>query len=251
MINVLIVEDEKPAQEYLIRLLTQLHFDINILAIKSDIKSTVIWLKSHVADLIFMDIQLADGVSFKIFDEIEVRTPVIFTTAFDQYAIKAFKFNSIDYLLKPIDPDDLKKSLEKFSNNRSQISPLMLRELLKQVHPLQNPYQERFVVFVGEKVLSIIINQIAYFEAEDRYVYLVKKDGSRYIVNYNLSDLIQKLDPKIFFRLNRSFIAGFDAIRSMHHLSKSRIKVELIPAAKREVIVSNIQASGFKHWLNQ
>ena len=137
MINVLIVEDEKPAQEYLIRLLTQLHFDINILAIKSDIKSTVIWLKSHVADLIFMDIQLADGVSFKIFDEIEVRTPVIFTTAFDQYAIKAFKFNSIDYLLKPIDPDDLKKSLEKFSNNRSQISPLMLRELLKQVHPLQ------------------------------------------------------------------------------------------------------------------
>jgi two-component system, LytTR family, response regulator LytT len=249
-LKVLIIEDEIYAQEHLIRQLQLIEPNITILDKLESVNSAVTWLKKNTADLIFMDIQLSDGISFSIFDEVKVTAPIIFTTAYDAYAIQAFKVNSIDYLLKPIDEDDLSHALEKFKTLSQSNLLINIASLKAALVQPTNQYQERFVVHRGEKILSITIDQIAYFEGEDRYVYLVKKDGSRFIVDYKLSDLIQILSPNIFYRLNRSFITSFDAIKGMTNLSKSRVKVELIPTPKREVIVSSENNQDFKKWLN-
>jgi len=249
-ITALIVEDEILAQEHLIRQLLLVEPNIIVLNKVGTVVSAIEWLKTNKVDLIFMDIQLSDGISFSIFEKVNIESPVIFTTAYDAYAIKAFKVNSIDYLLKPIDEDDLRQAIEKFktlSHSKLLTNIESLKDALLQA---KNQYQVRFMVHRGEKLLSITIDQIAYFEGEDRYVYLVKKDGSRFIVDYKLSDLIQILSPNIFYRLNRSFITSFDAIKGMANLSKSRVKVELIPAPKREVIVSSENNQDFKRWLN-
>lgn len=250
-IRVLIIEDEKPAQEYLAGLIQQLEPAVKILAKLDSVKSSVEWLRNNTADLIFMDIQLTDGLSFSIFDQLEVQSPVIFTTAYDSYAIKAFKVNSIDYLLKPIDEEDLRISLDKFKKLSANDVRPAFDSLLKALQETKQSYQERFMVHRGEKLMSVTTDQIAYFEGEDRYVYLIKKDGSKFIVDYRLSDLEHVLDPKLFFRLNRSFITHFESIQSMVNVSKSRIKIELNPKAKREIIISSENSQDFKKWLNK
>jgi len=247
--NVIIVEDEKHAREYLESLLLELDPTITIQAKLESVKRTVEWLQNNQTELIFLDIHLADALSFKIFEQVEVKTPIIFTTAYDKYTLKAFKVNSIDYLLKPIDKEELGQSLEQFralpkeTIDYSQLESLLNKE--------KNTYQERFVVSRGHKIMSVRTEQIAYFEGEDRYVYLTKKDGSRYIIDYKLGDLENLLDPKPFFRLNRSFIANFDAIKNIATITKSRFKVDLNPAASRDIIVSSNNAKHFKAWLNQ
>jgi two-component system, LytTR family, response regulator LytT len=250
-IKVLIIEDEKPAQDYLASLILQLEPDANILAKLASIESSVKWLKKNTADLIFMDIQLTDGLSFSIFEQIDVQTPVIFTTAFDTYAIKAFKVNSIDYLLKPIDEDDLMNSLDKFKKLSANGFKPEFESLLQALQHPKTTYQQRFMVHRGERLMSVTTDQIAYFEGEDRYVYLIKKDGSKFIIDYRLSDLESILDPALFFRLNRSFVAHFESIQSMVNVSKSRIKIELNPKAKREIIISSENSQDFKKWLNR
>lgn len=249
-INVLIIEDEQPAQAHLIRQLRFVAPEMVILAQLESIQSATEWLKKNSADLIFMDIHLSDGLSFSIFEQVDVKSPVIFTTAYDEYAIRAFKVNSIDYLLKPIDEDDLQKSIEKYKNLSHQKNIIDIAQLKAALFLPTQSYQERFMVHRGERLLSIPTEQIAYFEGEDRYVYLVKKDGARFIVDYTLADLEKILNPATFFRLNRSFIAHFDAIQNMLNLSKSRIKVELIPTPKRDVIISSENNQAFKSWLN-
>jgi len=249
--NVLIIEDEIPAREHLTRLLKGIQPGIEILDRLGSVQAAVAWLSENEADLLFLDIHLSDGNSFSIFEKIAVHTPIIFTTAYDEYAIKAFKVNSIDYLLKPIDEDDLRQSLEKYRTLTRETPRANLEALIKTLAQPPKTYQERFMVHRGERLMSVPTDQIAYFEGEDRYVYLIKKDGTRYIVQYRLSDLETLLDPRQFFRLNRSFIAHFDAIGAMVNLSKSRIKVELNPKQKREIIVSSEYSQGFKKWLNQ
>jgi DNA-binding LytR/AlgR family response regulator len=250
--KVLIVEDEKPAQEHLERLLRELSPQAEIVAKLDSVSSTVRWLASHQADLILLDIHLADDLSFRIFEQIEVRTPVIFTTAYDQYAIRAFKVNSVDYLLKPIDQDELAQSLNKYQQTRPAAgTDLDVEQLIKALSQPAKAYQERFVVNRGERVMSVTTDQIAYFEGEDRYVYLTKKDGARYIIDYKLSELEDLLDPRNFYRLNRSFIARFECIKSIYTLSKSRVKIELEPTARREIMVSSENTQDFKRWLNQ
>ena len=250
MTKVLIIEDEKPAQDHLERILKKVDSRVQILDKIDSVKTAVTWLQNHQADLIFMDIHLADGISFSIFDQVNIQTPIIFTTAYDAYAIQAFKVNSIDYLLKPIDEDDLIQSLQKFKNIQSK-QQIPTELLLKALQNTNKIYQERFIVHRGERMMSVTVDQIAYFEGEDRYVYLVKKDGSKFIIDYRLSDLEELLDPTLFFRLNRSFIAHFDAIAYMLHVSKSRIKIELQPLAKRDIIISTENSQSFKKWLNQ
>ncbi|MFN8344472.1 MAG: LytTR family DNA-binding domain-containing protein [Spirosomataceae bacterium] len=247
----LIVEDEKPARENLENLLKELEPAIEIQAKLDSVSKTVAWLSVNNTDLIFLDIHLADDVSFKIFEQINVTTPIIFTTAYDQYAIRAFQVNSIDYLLKPIDKSDLRRSLEKYKTTKTTIQTIDFQQLIQTLSQPQKVYQSRFIVSRGEKVMSVTIDQIAYFEGEDRYVYLIKKDGTKYIVDYTLSDLETLLDPRHFFRLNRSFITHFSSIKSIFNSSKSRVKVELEPAAKREIMVSSENTQGFKNWLNQ
>lgn len=248
--NVLIVEDEKLAREHLARQLLNVKPNINIQAKLDTVKATVAWLREHQTDLIFLDIHLADDLSFRIFEQVEVRTPIIFTTAYDQYALQAFKVNSVDYLLKPIEQEALATALTKFEGIRTPA--VDLKALLADWEAARTrSYQARFMVSKGDKLLSIPVTDIAYFEGEDRYVFLHTKDGSRYIVDYRLSDLTDLLDPKDWHRLNRSFIACMDSITKIVNLSKSRIKVELQPAARRDIFISSAKTRDFKAWLNR
>ncbi|MBV6441507.1 MAG: hypothetical protein EPGJADBJ_03193 [Saprospiraceae bacterium] len=247
----IIVEDEKHARDNLEKLLLELDPDIAIQAKLDSVRDTVAWLNTNETDLIFLDIHLADDLSFKIFEQTEVTAPVIFTTAYDQYALRAFKVNSLDYLLKPIDKEELARSLEKYRSTRIPQPAIDISQLLHAMRQPQRTYQQRFLVTRREKILSVRAEDVAYFEGEDRYVYLVKSDGTRYIVEYKLAELEDLLDPAHFFRLNRSYIARFEAIDKITVLSKSRVKVELKPTAPREVIVSTETARDFKAWLNQ
>ncbi len=247
----IIVEDEKHARENLQNLLTELVPDIEIQAQMDSVRKTVDWLKHNKTELIFLDIHLADDLSFKIFEKVKVDTPIVFTTAYDQYALKAFKVNSIDYLLKPIDKEELHNTIEKFQSiaKPNHIDFEKLQKVLNE--KTEQNFQQRFLVQRRDKIMSVKTENVAYFEGEDRYVYLVKKDGSRYIVDYKLSDLEALLDPASFFRLNRSFIAHFDAIDKIITMSKSRVKIHLEPVAQRDIVVSSANARNFKMWLNQ
>lgn len=247
----IIVEDEKHARDNLESLLVSLEPEIEIQAKIDTVKNAVKWLNENNTDLIFLDIHLADDISFKIFEHVEVKTPIIFTTAYDQYALRAFKVNSVDYLLKPIDKNELQKSIEKFKDNQITKSEYNIKQLVEELKNPPQEFQKRFIVNRGDKIMSIVTDQIAYFEGEDRYVSLVKKDGGKYIVDYKLSDLEKKLDPSEFFRLNRSFISHFQSIEKIISVSKSRFKVELNPLPKREIIVSSANSRDFKNWLNK
>lgn len=248
----IIIEDEKLARENLEKLLLEIDPNLEIQAKMDTVSQTVEWLNNNQTDLIFLDIHLADDVSFKIFEQVEVKTPIVFTTAYDQYALKAFKVNSVDYLLKPIDKAELAQSLEKFKSSQPVPQTVNVDRILKVIGEKdKKTYQQRFIVNRRDKIMSVIVDQIAYFEGEDRYVYLVKKDNSRYIIDYKLSDLEEQLDPAVFFRLNRSFIAQFDAIDRITSMSKSRVKVDLIPAASRDIVVSSANTRSFKMWLNK
>lgn len=248
--KVILVEDEKHARDNLEHLLLQIEPSIQILAKLESVKRTVEWLQNNQTDLIFLDIHLADDLSFKIFDHIKVSTPVIFTTAYDKYALKAFKVNSIDYLLKPIDQVELAASIEKYklTQKGSVVDYSQLQNMMTQP---PKTYQQRFLVTRRDKIKSLTLDQIAFFEGEDRYVYLIDKEGHRYIVDYKLADLEEILDPELFFRLNRSFIAHFDSIDSITGITKSRLKVDLTPKARREIIVSSANTKNFKGWLNK
>lgn len=250
--TVLIVEDEKHAREHLEKIMLDIEPSLRVAAKLDTVQATVAWLRSNPApDLIFLDIHLADDLSFKIFEQIEVRTPVIFTTAYDQYALQAFKVNSVDYLLKPIARTDLAASLKKYKDTRSTAQVIDFQKLLESMAPPAKTYRERFMVSRGEHVLSVPTGDVAWFEGEDRYVYLMRKDGKRYMIDDKLADLEHLLPPREFYRLNRSFIARFDAIRDILNLSKSRVKVTLDPPTSREVVVSSEKTADFKAWLNQ
>ena len=250
--KILIVEDEKHARNHLERMLLDLNPNIQIVEKLGSVKKSVEYLKAQPElDLIFLDIHLSDDLSFRIFEQLEVKIPIIFTTAYDQYAIRAFKVNSIDYLLKPIESADLRKALDKYQAYQPQYNMANLSQLVAQLKGKEKHYQERFIVNRGEKILSIPVSEIAYFEGEDRYVFLVTREGNRYIVDYRLSDLEEILDPQQWYRLNRSFIAQFEVIDKIISLSKSRIKVELQPAARRDIFVSSANTRAFKEWLNR
>jgi len=249
--KVLIIEDEKHASDYLEKLLTEVDESLDIVAKLDTVKRSVEWLKGNQADLIFMDIHLADDISFNIFHQVPVNTPVIFTTAYDQYALRAFKVQSIDYLVKPIEKSDIERALEKYKNltHGNGIDVESIKSIISESR--QKAYQKRFLVKQGTSISSIKVADIAYFEAEDQYTYLVRTDGKRFFVDYKLSSLSEMLDPTLFFRLNRSFIAHFDSIVKIVPYSKSRVKVSLNPEANREIVVSYANVGEFKAWLNQ
>ena len=254
MLNVLIIEDEPPAARRLGRMLQQLEPQAQIMEILDSVSSAVRWLEIHQADLIFADIHLADGNSFSIFEQVKVRTPIIFATAYDQYAIRAFKLNSVDYLLKPIEREDLAKALTKFRENRQGPSSLIDVQALMQAMESQKQrptYQRRFMVTTGEKIKSIPTEEVAYFFGQQKYVFLITHDGRQHIVDYTLTQLEDLLDPEQFFRINRQFIIGFDAIGQMFAYSKSRVKIELHPPSDMEAIVSIEKAPRFKQSLNR
>ncbi len=254
MYQVVIIEDEPLAADDLENTLLQLDEEIEVMEKLDGVSSAVEWFAKNEPDLIFSDIQLGDGLSFDIFSSINTKAPIIITTAFDQYAIRAFKENSVDYLLKPIDKEELKGAIRKFKTLKSEQQEFDLENFLKALKPeRKQDYQERFIVTLGEKIVSIPSANVAYFFSEDRYTYLVEQSGKQHIINTNLGDLEGTLNPKDFYRINRKYIISYRAIKSMVAYSKSRVKIDLEPAPPNsmEVIVSVERSGAFKKWLNR
>ncbi len=249
--NVLIIEDEKLAAEKLESMLRETDPEIKVLAKLGSIKESVKWLFQNSADLIFLDIQLSDGISFSIFEQVAVSTPVIFTTAYDQYAIKAFEVNSISYLLKPIRKSDLADSLQKYRNLKSAFG-IDFDTLLDQMQGRQPEFRKRFLIQIGEKIKKVEVKEIAYFYVLDKGCYLRTHQGSNYPVDYTLDKLETMIDPSAFFRINRKYLVNMEAISNMVAYSRGRVKLELKPKADDEfdTIVSIDRSAGFKKWLN-
>jgi len=227
--------------------------EYEILEIIGSVKKATAWLQSDSPDLILSDIQLADGTCFEVFENLNKEIPIIFITAYNQYAIQAFKEFSIDYLLKPIEPKEFQNAIEKFEKLHSAINLSELITIKNLLIQRNEKYQERFRVTFGDNYLSVPIEEIAYFFSEDRYTYLVTKSNKQYIINFNLSELESRLNPKIFFRINRKFIVNFGAIVKMTSHTKSRVKLELEPPLpySMEAIVSVEKSGDFKDWLNK
>ena len=250
--KILIIEDEAIAAERLEKILVEIMPGINVLGKLGSVKESVKWLRLNSADLIFLDIQLSDGISFSIFEQIEVRTPVIFTTAYDQYAIKAFQLNSISYLLKPIRKEELRESLQKYNALKSAFS-IDFESLLSSIHNKPPEYRKRFLIQIGEKFRKIDTEGIAYFFALDGSVYLKVFDGNTYPVDLTIDNLELSVDPSIFFRINRKYLVNISSIEKMNAWSRSRIKLTLKPAPEDalDTIVSIDRAVDFKKWMNK
>ena len=248
--DIIIIEDEELAADNLEKIIHSIDENIRVIAKLESVRSAVKWLSQSVCDLIFMDIQLSDGNSFSIFEQVEVKTPVIFTTAYDQFAIKAFKHISIDYLLKPINSEELRLSIQKYKDYYQNAQLPDFKKLLESLKP-NKEYKERFLVNAGQKVHSVKASEIAYFYAQEKGVFFCTFANKHFDVDYTLEQLENSLDPKIFFRINRQFIVNFEAIENMHTVSKSRLLLELKPKSEIEVIVSFGNMHQFKIWLNR
>jgi len=255
--NVLIIEDESATARRLQKLLNEIDPGIKVLAIHESIVSTVNWLRMHGdPDLMFMDVNLSDGLSFGVFEEIEVNCPVIFTTAYDQYAIQAFKVNSIDYLLKPIIKENLAESLRKYhklqhiqGESKTDIAKLDIAKLALALGIKKTDYLKRLVVRYGEVIKAIEIKDVAYFYSDEKLVFMALKEGKTYPVDFTLDHLEMRLDPELFFRINRKFIINYHSIEKMISYSKSRIKITLDPPCALESISSTERSGDFKEWL--
>ncbi|MEZ4951264.1 MAG: LytTR family DNA-binding domain-containing protein [Saprospiraceae bacterium] len=249
--NVLMVEDEMAAARRLTKLINTVDPDIKILEHLDSIESTINWFENanQKADLIFMDIHLADGSCFEIFNQVKVRTPVIFTTAYDQYAIDAFKVNAVDYLLKPVKEESLKSAIEKFKSNQPGTAEPNYEELAKILKKESENQSKRFLIRFGQTLKVVSIDEVAYFYTEEKITFLVTHNGKRYPIDYSLEKLDEIADETKFFRINRQFIINIEAIKEMYAYSKSRVKVLLEPECDQETIVSTERSPVFKKWL--
>ena len=247
--NCLIVEDEKVAAERLSGLIKKCDSSIDITEVVQSVKNAAQWLNTHQApDLIFMDIQLADGLSFEIFEQSIVKTPVIFTTAYDEYALKAFKVNSIDYLLKPIDQKELKNAIDKFKANNSPLEiPAQVFDNI--LFSLTKKHKNKFVLKVGDHIKVFTVEDIQCFYSIEKYTFLQNNSSRDYAISYSLDQLEDLLDPSMFFRINRKFIVPFSAISDIVSYSNSRLRVKLKSNDSDELIVSREKVQDFKKWL--
>lgn len=247
-----IIEDEKLAQERLEELINQIDPSIEVAEKLTSVKDSVKWLKQNKPDLIFLDIQLEDGLSFEIFDKVTIEVPVIFTTAYDQYAIKAFKINSIDYLLKPIRKTELEDALNKYKKMKSSYLR-DFEDVFKSIVNKEVSFKKRFLVQYGQKIKKVETGEVAFFYAMEKNVFMTTFAGSNYPVNFSLDKLTEVLNPEKFFRINRKMIINFDSIKNMIPYSRSRIKIDLNPPEPKEVeaLVSVERTYSFKEWLDK
>jgi DNA-binding LytR/AlgR family response regulator len=248
--NILLIEDEKPAANRLLALLKKHFAQATFHGNLDSISSSLQWLATNSEpDLIFCDIQLADGISFEIFEKIKVSAPIIFTTAYDQYAIKAFQVNAIDYLLKPIDELELARAIEKFKN--SQIQPVLdLSVLIDLLKPKFLEFKTRFLIRYGEKIQSIPVEDIAFIFSEERVTFIQTSEGKKFVIDYTLDQTESQVDPRKFFRLNRKYLCKAEAISEILSYSNSRLKVKLKNCGDNDILVSREKVSEFKNWLD-
>ena len=261
--NVLIVEDEKRTAQRLANLLLAYDPAIQILAQLPGVAKAVAWFAdpAHIRpDLLFLDIHLEDGSGFQLIEQAGLTLPIIFTTAFDEYTLQAFKTNSVDYLLKPIDPDELGAAIDKFKTTQIARQPapdlIALRDLLGQLGPVTGvpaalAYKERFMITIGTKIRSIDTAGVAYFFFQDKSTWLTTQEGQNLSIEHSLDKLTTLLDPARFFRVNRAFLVSLDSIQTIHAFSGGKLKLDLQPKPRLEVFVSGDRITPFKEWLGK
>jgi DNA-binding LytR/AlgR family response regulator len=249
--RILIVEDEEPAQKRPKKIILEVIPHAEVLDCISSVESAIRWFRSNpMPELIFMDIQLADGNSFDIFREVHINAPIIFITAFDQYAIEAFKVNSIGYLLKPVNKEGLQQAYDKMIQFKKSLQPVP--DYMDKLQTLDNAvktYKKRFAIRFGEHIKSVSTDEVAYFFTEHKINFLCTTDNRKYPVDFNLDQLETLLDPEHFFRINRQFIININAIAEMRAYSKARVNIKLNPPSPHETIVSVERSAAFKQWL--
>ena len=249
--NVIIIEDEKPSARRLQRMLTELQMEAETML--HSVEESIDWFQNNEhPDLIFLDIQLSDGLSFEIFETIDINSAVIFTTAYDEYALQAFKLNSIDYLLKPIDEDDLAKAVSKFKERapKQQSVTLDFNDIKKLlVNPIEREYKKRFSVKVGQHLKLINIDDIECFYSENKGTYAYTSEGRNYLLDTTLEQLEEELEPHKFFRISRKFFVNVNAIKDMVSYTNSRLQIKLNTYKEQEVIVARERVKEFKDWL--
>ena len=252
--NVLIIEDEPHAAQRLSKLVVELMPSSKLLATIDSVKNAITWLKGNPKpDIIFMDIQLADGLSFDIFEQVDVQSPVIFTTAYDAYALKAFKVNSIDYILKPVDKNDLSMALKKLStlSGDPQGTRVLLDHIGQAMQMLTRKYKTRFVIKVGEHLKTIEISSVRFFFSEDKTTFCATDDNRNLIIDFTLEQLEDMLDPQEFFRINRKYLVRSSAIGDIISYTNSRLRLVLKGSADNDVIVARERVQEFKDWLDR
>lgn len=253
--EVLIIEDEQLGAEKLGRLLQSIDPAIEIVGNTRSIQSSVEWLlQNKHPDIILMDIELTDGQSFEIFNLVSIKSMVIFTTSYDEFALQAFKVNSVDYLLKPIKKEELKNALDKYQGWRNKFSSpsLNIEQLingLKQQQP--KAWRARFLVKQGQKLISVETSEIAYLYADGRLSYFITWDKQKYLLDYTIEELEQMLDPQQFYRANRAFIIHIKSVAQIHSYFNGKLKLDLQPAIDKEVLISREKAGEFKDWMGK
>ena len=250
--KIIIIEDEKPAARRLSRMLAE--FNLVAQKMLHSVEESIEWFQNNEhPDLIFLDIQLSDGLSFEIFEEVEVKSAIIFTTAYDEYALKAFKLNSIDYLLKPIDDDELEAAVHQFKKQQPKQSDVQvnlddIRKLL--VNPVDRKFKKRLSIKVGQHIKIIHIDEIECFYSENKSTYIHTKENRNYLLDNSLENWQEQLDPEHFFRVNRTFIVHINAIKDIIAYSNSRLKLILNSYKETEIIVSRERVKDFKNWID-
>ena len=248
--KVIIIEDEKPAAEKLKKSLLKADSNIEIMAVHSSVKESVAWLSEHpLPELIFMDIQLSDGLSFQIVEKSKIECPVIFTTAYDEYWQEAFEHNSIDYLLKPVKQDKLEIALKKFAKMKKYFSS-SYQNLTSWQQKQGNEFKKRFLVKRGLDYISIKVEDIAYFYAAHKLVCMVGNNGQKYILDQSLSEIEKQINPVIFYRVNRKYLLNITAIKRIKTYPRSKIQLDIDPSPGEEIIISQENVSAFKEWIS-
>tara|TARA_R110001583_G_scaffold412_2_gene3760 strand:- start:4987 stop:5739 length:753 start_codon:yes stop_codon:yes gene_type:complete len=249
--KVIIIEDEKPAARRLNRMLNEIN--IAPIAMLHSVEEAVNWFSNNEhPDLIFLDIQLSDGLSFEIFEEIDVKSAIIFTTAYDEYALKAFKLNSIDYLLKPIDNDELENAVNKYKNLQTSngIQNINIEQIKSLISSKQDSYKKRFTVKIGQHLKMISIETIECFYSENKATHIHTIDNRTYLIDESLEQLEAKLQPEIFCRVSRKYFVNINAIKDIISYSNSRLKIILQSYSESEIIVSRERVKDFKNWIS-
>ncbi len=251
--RVLIIEDEFAAQANLRTLLKTRFTDIEVVGVSDSVSESVKWLQQNDADVIFMDVELADGTCFEIFQQIDITAKVVITTAYDNYAIRAFRVNSVDYLLKPIDPLLLDEAVQKLRNAMHEQPQVNNAQLFRPFYAdsQSSKPKQRFVVRVGDKISIVKVEDIAYFFSKDKTSYLVTMEGKQYIVDHSLDMIETQLDSSTFFRASRACITNINAIRVVNRHFSGRLKLQLEPPRDEDLYVSRVRVNEFMHWLNQ
>jgi len=250
--KVLIIEDEPRAANRLEKLIAEVSDDMEVIAKLESVRDVVEFLSNFKdIELIFADVQLADGLSFDIFKNIKINCPIIFTTAYDQYAIEAFNMNGIDYLLKPIEENRLKQAVEKLHNLQSKVDLDKLISIARSYPSDSMRYKSRFVIRVGDNIKSIPTNDIKAFYSHQKATFLFTNNNRNYVTDYSIEKLAEVLDPRIFFRINRKYLLSIDACNRIYQWSNTRLKIEVDGLKDHEIIVARDRVKDFKDWLGE